>query len=92
MKKQKRVAIYIVLAGIMLFGTWLLKKGFYDTGYANEEEERLFLIDAVLNVRGIPVTIESRQLLQNVSTEDLLKELGLRKDKDGNYFYGDEGQ
>jgi len=92
MKKQSKIALYIALGGMMLFGAWLLKKGFYDTGYANEEEERLFLIDAVLNVRGIPVTIESRKSLQNVSTEDLMKELGLRKDKDGNYSYGDEGR
>lgn len=85
MKKNAKIALYIAAFGAAIFGVWLLKKGFYDTGYADAQEERLFLIDMVLNLRGLPVTESNRKLLERVPTDELLKELGLKKDENGDY-------
>ena len=86
MKNIKKIASYIVVSGLAILGIWLLKKGSYDKGYVDEKEERLFLVDAVLSLRNMPVTIDNRNKLNALSVQDLMNELGLKKDKDGNYI------
>jgi len=85
MKMSSKVIIYFGSISAALFGMWLLKKAFYDKGYDNESQERKYLVDAVLTIRGMPVTEENRKKLSGMSIQELMKELGIRKDENGNY-------
>jgi len=86
MKKYGKITAYFAFTAASIFGIWLIKKGFYDKGFDSEKQERIYLVDAVLVLRGMPVTLDNRNKLNKISTTDLMKELGITKDADGNYI------
>jgi hypothetical protein len=86
MNKYIKLATYVALGGAVIFGAWLLKKNYYDTGFTSKRQERRYFETYVLMQRGLAITPENRRLLKNMTLEELMKEVGIYKDKDGNYI------
>ena len=86
MKNIKKISTIIAVSLLSIFGLWLIKKGNYDKGYDGKIQERLYLVDAVLLLRGLPVNISNRNMLNSMSIDDLMKELKIAKNEDGDYI------
>jgi hypothetical protein len=59
------------------YGSYLLKKAFFDKGYSSEEQEKEMLLTNYLIVMGIPDTPANRRKYRNVSLAEIKKELGI---------------
>jgi len=59
------------------YGSYLLKKAFFDKGYSSEEQEKEMLLTNYLIVMGIPDTPANRRKYRNLSLAEIKKELGI---------------
>ena len=86
MNKYLKIATYVAVSGAVVFGAWLLKKNYYDTGFTSKRQERRYFETYVLMQRGLPITPQNRKILKNMTLEELMKEVNIMKDEDGNYI------
>ena len=59
------------------YGSYLLKKAFFDKGYSSEEQEKEMLLTNYLIVMGFPDTPANRRKYRNLSLAEIKKELGI---------------
>jgi hypothetical protein len=75
--KAKKIILISVMVISIGYGSYLLKKAFFDKGYSSEEQEKEMLLTNYLIVMGIPDTPANRRKYRNVSLAEIKKELGI---------------
>jgi hypothetical protein len=75
--KAKKIILISVMVISIGYGSYLLKKAFFDKGYSSEEQEKEMLLTNYLIVMGIPDTPANRRKYRNLSLAEIKKELGI---------------
>jgi hypothetical protein len=75
--KIKKIIIAIVAIGAVVYGGFLIKKSFFEKGYANKEDAKETLLSYYVIQLGLPDTKENRDKYRSMTLEQLKKELNL---------------
>jgi hypothetical protein len=75
--KQKKYLIAILAIGVAVYGGFLIKKVFFEKGYANKEDAKETLLSYYVIQLGLPDTKANRDKYRSMTLEQLKKELNL---------------
>ena len=75
--KYKKFVIAFFAIGLAVYGGFLIKKTFFEKGYANKEDAKETLLSYYVIQLGLPDTKENRDRYRSMTLEQLKKELNL---------------
>jgi hypothetical protein len=75
--KQKKYLIAILAIGAAVYGGFLIKKAFFEKGYANKEDAKETLLSYYVIQFGLPDTKANRDKYRSMTLAQLKKELNL---------------
>jgi hypothetical protein len=75
--KLKKLMIAVLAIGVAVYGGFLIKKTFFEKGYANKEDAKETLLSYYVISLGLPDTKANRDKYRGMTLEQLKKELNL---------------
>lgn len=77
--KAKKILLISVMVISIGYGSFLLKKAFFDKGYSSTDEEKEMLLTNYLIMIGEADTPANRRKYSSMSLQQLKKELGIEE-------------